>query len=68
MIPTSTQGAARAGYSYSIVRPGRLVGGPWTNPDFAQLLKADVGEKQGVEIKRGDPDGFAGEKYVCLYV
>lgn len=54
------QGATRAGYSYAIVRPGRLVGEPFTNPDFAQLLKVDEGDKKGVDIKRGDPEGFRG--------
>eukprot|EP00283_Hemiselmis_rufescens_P009213 CAMPEP_0173422618 /NCGR_PEP_ID=MMETSP1357-20121228/3252_1 /TAXON_ID=77926 /ORGANISM="Hemiselmis rufescens, Strain PCC563" /LENGTH=462 /DNA_ID=CAMNT_0014385663 /DNA_START=24 /DNA_END=1412 /DNA_ORIENTATION=+ len=55
------QGAKRAGFSYTIVRPGRLVGGPFTNPDFAQLLKIEEGDLQSVECVRGDPDGFAGD-------
>uniref|UniRef100_A0A7S1DP31 NAD(P)-binding domain-containing protein n=1 Tax=Hemiselmis andersenii TaxID=464988 RepID=A0A7S1DP31_HEMAN len=54
-------GAKRAGFSYTIVRPGRLVGGPFTNPDFAQLLKIEEGDLQSVECVRGDPDGFAGD-------
>lgn len=55
------QGAARAGYKYSIVRPGRLVGGPYTNPDFANLLKLDEGEARSVELRNGDPQGFKGD-------
>jgi nucleoside-diphosphate-sugar epimerase len=31
--------AATSGFDYLIVRPGRLVGGPWTNTDVSGLLK-----------------------------
>jgi nucleoside-diphosphate-sugar epimerase len=38
-------GAAGAiGADYVIVRPGRLVGGPWTNIDISGLLKLEGGE------------------------
>jgi hypothetical protein len=55
------KGADKAGYSYAIVRPGRLIGGPMTNPDFATLLKMEEGALTGVECRPGDPDGFAGD-------
>jgi hypothetical protein len=36
----TVQGAEKANYKYAIVRPGRLVGGPYTGtPDVASLLK-----------------------------
>ena len=41
------QGAARSNYDFAIVRPGRLVGGPYTGtPDVATLLKMDEGDLQ----------------------
>eukprot|EP00290_Baffinella_frigidus_P008439 CAMPEP_0180137870 /NCGR_PEP_ID=MMETSP0986-20121125/12506_1 /TAXON_ID=697907 /ORGANISM="non described non described, Strain CCMP2293" /LENGTH=479 /DNA_ID=CAMNT_0022079487 /DNA_START=38 /DNA_END=1477 /DNA_ORIENTATION=+ len=55
------QGAARSGYKYAIVRPGRLIGGPYTNPDFANLLKLDEKEAKSVELRNGDPSGFKGD-------
>jgi nucleoside-diphosphate-sugar epimerase len=49
------QGAAAAGrFDYAIVRPGRLVGGPFTNLDVARLLKVDGGAENGVTVQRGD--------------
>ncbi|CEL99835.1 unnamed protein product [Vitrella brassicaformis CCMP3155] len=51
------------GYDYVIVRPGRLIGGPYTNPDVATLLKIEGGDKQRVEIAPGDQ--MAGD---CLRV
>ena len=56
------QGAARAKYEYAIVRPGRLVGGPYTGtPDVASLLKMDEGKLQAIEMRNGDPKGFSGD-------
>lgn len=56
------QGAEKANYKYAIVRPGRLVGGPYTGtPDVASLLKMDEGKNQGIEMRNGDPKGFAGD-------
>ena len=55
------EASKRAGFKYAIVRPGRLVGGPYTNPDFAKLLQLDEGELRNVDLRVGDPDGFAGE-------
>ncbi len=41
------QGAARCNYDFAVVRPGRLVGGPYTGtPDVATLLKMDEGDLQ----------------------
>ena len=56
------KGAERAKFDYAIVRPGRLVGGPYTGtPDVASLLKMDEGKNQGVEMRNGDPAGFKGD-------
>ena len=56
------QGAEKCGYEYAIVRPGRLVGGPYTGtPDVASLLKMDEGDLQGIEMRNGDPKGFKGD-------
>ena len=43
-----------SGYHYSIIRPGRLVGGPFTNLDVAKLLQIQGGTENGVTIERGD--------------
>jgi len=43
-----------SGYEYSIVRPGRLVGGPFTNADIAALLKVQGGAENGVDVEAGD--------------
>ena len=41
----SVRAAARAGgFEYAIIRPGRLVGGPYTNLDVAKLLQIEGGE------------------------
>jgi len=36
------------------VRPGRLVGGPWTNTDVSALLKVDEGTRKRVVVEKGD--------------
>jgi uncharacterized protein YbjT (DUF2867 family) len=46
--------ATRGGFDYVIVRPGRLVGGPFTNYDVANLLKIEGGTENGVALAAGD--------------
>lgn len=46
--------ATRSSFDYVIVRPGRLVGGPYTNLDVASLLKIEGGAENGVDIELGD--------------
>ena len=46
--------ASEAGFSYSIVRPGRLVGGPYTNLDLAKLFQIEGGAENGVDVAKGD--------------
>jgi len=36
------------------MRPGRLVGGPYTNLDLANLLKIEGGTENGVVVQGGD--------------
>ena len=44
----------QANVSYSIIRPGRLVGGPYTNEDFAKLFQIEGGSENGVSLAFGD--------------
>lgn len=44
----------RSGLSYTIIRPGRLIDGPYTSYDLNTLLKATTNGKQGVVIGTGD--------------
>mmetsp|Transcript_29747 Transcript_29747/g.63153 ORF Transcript_29747/g.63153 Transcript_29747/m.63153 type:complete len:375 (-) Transcript_29747:102-1226(-) len=46
--------AAEGNFSYSIVRPGRLVGGPYTNLDLANLFQIEGGAENGVTVAPGD--------------
>ena len=47
--------AEEGGFSYVIVRPGRLIGGPWTNADIAGLLKLESsGGMGGSKVEAGD--------------
>ena len=46
--------AAKAGFDYAVIRPGRLVGGPFTNLDVAKLLQVEGGAENGVSIAKGD--------------
>lgn len=46
--------AMNSGCSYSIIRPGRLVGGPYTNLDLATLFQVDGGASNGVTVQSGD--------------
>lgn len=41
-------------YDYSIVRPGRLVGGPYTNLDLAKLMQIEGGAENGLTVEVGD--------------
>ncbi len=42
------------GFEYVVIRPGRLVGGPYTNTDVAKLLQIEGGADNGVDVARGD--------------
>jgi uncharacterized protein YbjT (DUF2867 family) len=44
----------RSGLPYTIVRPGRLIDGPYTSYDLNTLLKATTGGKLGVVVGTGD--------------
>ncbi|CAM9473437.1 unnamed protein product, partial [Phaeothamnion confervicola] len=46
--------AGERGFSYSILRPGRLVGEPFTNPDMAALTRAEAPGKLMVQMRQGD--------------
>ena len=46
--------ASQSGFSYSIIRPGRLVGGPYTNLDLAKLFQVEGGASNGVTVEKGD--------------
>lgn len=46
--------AALGGFGYAIIRPGRLVGGPYTNYDLAKLMQIEGGAENGVTIEAGD--------------
>ena len=48
------QAIAQSGLPYTIIRPGRLIDGPYTSYDLNTLLKATTGGKQGVVIGTGD--------------
>ena len=43
-----------SGLNYTIVRPGRLIDGPYTSYDLNTLIKASTDGKQGVVIGAGD--------------
>jgi nucleoside-diphosphate-sugar epimerase len=46
--------ASDKGFSYAIIRPGRLIGGPFTNLDVAKLLQVEGGAENGLDISKGD--------------
>ncbi|TFJ85913.1 hypothetical protein NSK_002733 [Nannochloropsis salina CCMP1776] len=48
------QMASTEGFDILIVRPGRLVGGPWTNTDVSTLLKVEEGARKRVVVEQGD--------------
>lgn len=41
-------------FDYVVIRPGRLIGGPFTNLDVAKLLQIEGGAENGVDIAAGD--------------
>jgi uncharacterized protein YbjT (DUF2867 family) len=43
-----------SGLPYTIIRPGRLIDGPYTSYDLNTLLKAKTGGKYGVVVATGD--------------
>ncbi|MBW4645751.1 MAG: SDR family oxidoreductase [Goleter apudmare HA4340-LM2] len=43
-----------SGLPYTIIRPGRLIDGPYTSYDLNTLLKANTGGKLGVVLGQGD--------------
>ena len=43
-----------SGLKYTIVRPGRLIDGPYTSYDLNTLIKASTDGKQGVVLGSGD--------------
>ncbi|WP_193200452.1 SDR family oxidoreductase [Nostoc sp. MG11] len=45
---------ATSGLPYTIIRPGRLIDGPYTSYDLNTLLKAKTGGKYGVAVGTGD--------------
>ncbi|AFZ24634.1 putative nucleoside-diphosphate sugar epimerase [Cylindrospermum stagnale PCC 7417] len=45
---------ATSGLPYTIIRPGRLIDGPYTSYDLNTLLKAKTGGKFGVVVGTGD--------------
>ena len=45
---------AGSGYSAIVVRPGRLVGAPFTNSDLAKLLQLDQGSNKGIAVAPTD--------------
>ncbi|MBE9006447.1 SDR family oxidoreductase [Fortiea sp. LEGE XX443] len=45
---------ANSGLPYTIIRPGRLIDGPFTSYDLNTLLKATTGGKLGVVLAKGD--------------
>lgn len=47
-------GGEQKGFDYVIIRPGRLVGGPYTNLDVAKLLQIEGGAENGVSVAPGD--------------
>jgi len=53
-ITTSNNNQQQQQLSYTIIRPGRLVGGPYTNLDIANLLQITGGLSNRVTMTRGD--------------
>lgn len=55
MLPSIiTRKSEELGFDAIVVRPGRLVGAPFTNFDLAKLLKLDQGSNKGIIIDRRD--------------
>jgi uncharacterized protein YbjT (DUF2867 family) len=51
---TGEKAIASSGFPYTIIRPGRLIDGPYTSYDLNTLLKAKTNGKQAVVITTGD--------------
>jgi uncharacterized protein YbjT (DUF2867 family) len=57
VLDAKQQGEAaviNSGLPYTIIRPGRLIDGPYTSYDLNTLLKAKTGGKFGVVLGQGD--------------
>ncbi|MDX2243132.1 MAG: SDR family oxidoreductase [Leptolyngbyaceae cyanobacterium bins.302] len=57
VLDAKQQGEAavlRSGLPYTIIRPGRLIDGPYTSYDLNTLLKAKTDGKLGVVVRSGD--------------
>src|SRR5579883_217914 len=48
------QAIQSSGLPYTIIRPGRLIDGPYTSYDLNTLLSAKTGGKLGVVVSKGD--------------
>lgn len=48
------QALIQSGLPYTIIRPGRLIDGPFTSYDLNTLLRASTGGKKGVVVGTGD--------------
>ena len=46
--------ADKLGFDAIVIRPGRLVGAPFTNFDLAKLLKLDQGTNKGIILDKRD--------------
>jgi len=51
--------ARKGGYAACVVRPGRLVGAPFTNSDLAKLFQLDQGSNKGILVS--SEDNLAGD-------
>jgi hypothetical protein len=54
VLSSSNSNSQQRKLSYTIIRPGRLVGGPYTNLDIANLLQISGGISNRVTMTRGD--------------
>lgn len=57
VLDAKAQGEAAiraSGLPYTIIRPARLIDGPYTSYDLNTLLKASTGGKQGIVLGTGD--------------
>jgi uncharacterized protein YbjT (DUF2867 family) len=54
IITSAITSNSQSQLSYTIIRPGRLVGGPYTNLDIANLLQISGGISNRVTLVRGD--------------
>jgi len=54
IIKAANDNSGGGGFEYVVIRPGRLVGGPFTNLDVAKLLQIEGGAENGVTLAKGD--------------